>query len=218
MKKILVIDPSKEIPETAVVDRLQSVHGDVFEHALFYINDDLAFIAQPPTTYHGVVLLGSEYHVGNAPSSQSHLSDWLIKAMDTEVPLLAICYGHQLLGHMFGSKVSLLDNNQTKRVGMFKTVIDADARLNLQPASIDFFYSHYQHVESVPENFEKFTTSPGVPVSGFRHTKKPVWSIQAHPEWMRIDIPTNNNVPLTLEALKPGHALIDAFVSFSLTV
>ncbi|MCL4192324.1 MAG: gamma-glutamyl-gamma-aminobutyrate hydrolase family protein, partial [Thermoguttaceae bacterium] len=58
-----------------------------------------------PQEFCGVVLTGSHSMVTDAEPWSERVSDWVAGAVEAEVPLVGICYGHQLLARALGGEV-----------------------------------------------------------------------------------------------------------------
>jgi GMP synthase (glutamine-hydrolysing) len=177
--QLLVLDPALERRETACANLIASlVPWPVSYHAPAIAGfgsldlldwDQLA----------GVVVLGSMAGVNDRYDWQPELERRLHKTMLRKIPLLAICYGHQLLGAMFGSKI---ETAPKKRLGMRKVQFTGTGAVSGIPQSETFFVSHNDHVVDVPAGLRLFATSPEVAVDGLVHPDLPVWSLQSHPE------------------------------------
>lgn len=122
---------------------------------------------------------------GGLPSVNDDL-DWiedeiaLIKqAMSLRVPVFGICFGHQLLGKMFGVDVV----RRERRTGFANITKSLDARiLEGAPGSWRSPVYHQDRIESVPDGFELIATSDYCAVQGMQHRTLPIFSFQFHPE------------------------------------
>lgn len=102
------------------------------------------------------------------------------KILELGVPILGICYGHQLLAHMLGGKVKL---GKVKEYG--------SAKLKLQGKSMLFenvkkntgvWMSHGDSVSRVPKNFSVIASTPDCPVTAMADEKNRFYGLQFHPE------------------------------------
>ena len=134
------------------------------------------------TTLKGIVLFGSGASVHENHAWQPGLIAFLKKAIDQGVPLLAICYGQQLLGHMFGTKVDFCFKNRGQHLGCRKIPFKEDSRLQLRAKEYPIVVSHGEELKEVPEGFEIWAASQKVKVDAIRHPTKPIWAVQSHPE------------------------------------
>lgn len=97
--------------------------------------------------YAGVVVTGSPAMVSGRADWSERTARWLAD-IHASVPILGVCYGHQLLAHAFGGRVG--PNPAGRRMGMCRLEID-DGRDPLigrltSPADV-----HVTHVEAVLE-------------------------------------------------------------------
>ncbi|MGM0855722.1 MAG: glutamine amidotransferase-related protein [Pseudomonadota bacterium] len=60
-----------------------------------------AIPAMPAASYAGVIITGSHSMVSEAPTWSEALKPWLRQALANEVPMLGVCYGHQLMAAAF---------------------------------------------------------------------------------------------------------------------
>ncbi|RJS84881.1 glutamine-hydrolyzing GMP synthase [Candidatus Bathyarchaeota archaeon] len=123
----------------------------------------------------GLILSGgpSSVYEENAPMINPEI-------LKLELPVLGLCYGHQLIAHLFGGKVTRGEGQEygltyveiIKPVGVLK---------NLGPKE-KVWMSHSDVVYSLPEEFEVLAKSEACPVAAYRHTQKPIYGLQWHPE------------------------------------
>jgi GMP synthase-like glutamine amidotransferase len=99
-------------------------------------------------------------------------------AIHARVPLLAICFGHQLLGEAYGAGIV----SGEKRVGLFEVAIttsdpafDGVGGLAVVPEQ------HADQLAQAPEGFELLATSDYCPVQAMRHASAPAYGMQFHP-------------------------------------
>ena len=57
--------------------------------------------------YRGIVISGSAAMVSDRHPWSEYTAQWLLDAMQHQVPILGICYGHQLLAHALGGVVGV---------------------------------------------------------------------------------------------------------------
>lgn len=95
-------------------------------------------------------------------------------------PVLGLCYGHQLIAHLFGGRVEEAKKREYgrssvkihKRKGIFSGLKRKE----------EVWMSHGDIVLSLPSDFETLAESENCKISAFQHKKKPIFGIQWHPE------------------------------------
>ncbi|MBI2594315.1 glutamine-hydrolyzing GMP synthase [Candidatus Curtissbacteria bacterium] len=96
-----------------------------------------------------------------------------------DLPILGICYGHQLLAHQLGGKVAPKTKKQfgKEAVEVGKSPLFA----GLAKQQIVWF-SHGDQVEKMPGDFEVIGSTPNAKVAAMQNLKKGFFGIQFHPE------------------------------------
>ena len=129
--------------------------------------------------YDGVVLSGSPAMLSEKGSEVQFL-DEMNAIKESQAPLLGICFGHQLMGRAYGSRVIRASQLTNRYVDT--EVLAKDALFSGLPKRISVYESHYELVETVPEGFLLLAKSPTSPISAMRHRKLPLFGVQFHPE------------------------------------
>ena len=139
----------------------------------------------PPVTGVGaVVVTGSSAMVTAGEPWMLSGQEWLGSFFKTERPLLAVCFGHQLLARALGGVVGT--NPGGREIGTIKvTFNDAaqnDPLFGLLPRNAEFQASHLESVLKVPEGATILGASALDPTQGLRLGRQ-AWSVQFHPEF-----------------------------------
>jgi GMP synthase (glutamine-hydrolysing) len=101
------------------------------------------------------------------------------KIFDMNVPLLGICYGHQLIVNKFGGKVK----RANKEYGSSLLTIDSDKDLlNKVGKSMKAWMSHGDEAEQIPEGFKIIGHTESVKAAAIAFEEKSIYGIQFHPE------------------------------------
>jgi len=126
-----------------------------------------------------VILTGSNFMLSK-PDTRMVFQPEMDLVRETDLPLLGICFGHQLIGAAYGSEVVDLGHN----VRAFKDVklLRSDPILDGLPGSIRVSESHRQALTRVPEGFRHLAESATSQVEAICHQKRPLYGVQFHPE------------------------------------
>ncbi len=137
-----------------------------------------------PERLTGIVITGSHAMVTEHHGWSRQAARWVKHAAGASVPMLGICYGHQLIAHALGGHVG---NNPGGRE--FGTV---DVRLNRHagkdrlfrglPDTIRVHASHTQSVLTLPPGVVLLGSSVLDPHHAFVWEEH-VWGVQFHPEF-----------------------------------
>jgi len=103
-----------------------------------------------------------------------------IKEDEIRIPLLGICYGHQMIAHIWGGKVG---KGESAEYGVGEIEIDdEDVIFKGVPKKLRIWVSHYDEVKELPEGFVKLAHSETCGIEAMRHKELPIFSVQFHPE------------------------------------
>ncbi|MDR9450335.1 MAG: glutamine-hydrolyzing GMP synthase [Acidimicrobiia bacterium] len=99
---------------------------------------------------------------------------------DLDLPILGICYGHQLLAQMQGGKVAQTENAEYGKTEL--TVSDGSGLFAELPDLQDVWMSHGDAVVEAPPGFRVVASTPGSPVAAMEHRERRTYGVQFHPE------------------------------------
>jgi GMP synthase (glutamine-hydrolysing) len=102
--------------------------------------------------------------------------------LELKVPILGLCYGHQLLAHLLGGKVNLLDHGEFGRT-LLRLEPDAESPLLAGvDAESEVWMSHGDTVLEAPPGFRVLARTALCPVAAMAHESKSIYGLQFHAE------------------------------------
>lgn len=132
----------------------------------------------------GILISGSAAMVSDREDWSERTAEWLALATKTGVPILGICYGHQLLAHALGGVVG--PNPRGRQIGtvIARRIVTStdDPLFGWLPDSFTVQASHSESVLQPPPGAKPFLNSPRDDNFALRFADK-VWGIQFHPEF-----------------------------------
>ncbi len=131
--------------------------------------------AKELTGFSGLILSGGPASVSASDSVKCDTG-----IFELGVPILGICYGHQLAAHCLGGEVAKGQVREygsavvhfAKREGVFKDVKENE----------NVWMSHFDQVTKMPEGFELIAHTDDCPIAGMVDLKRNIYCIQFHPE------------------------------------
>lgn len=125
--------------------------------------------------YSGVIFTGGPNSVYN-PKSPHYTQEIL----NVGVPILGICYGHQLMAYMGGGRiVSAEDSSEYGKTIVHFT--ESPLFEGLSESSVCWM-SHTDFVKTVPENFNIIATTDKCSCAAMCNESKKLYGVQFHPE------------------------------------
>jgi GMP synthase (glutamine-hydrolysing) len=130
----------------------------------------------------GVIIGGSHAMVTEHQAWSERTAEWLSDAVQTGMPILGICYGHQLLAYALGGEVG--DNPNGREFGTVDIHLraDSDSLFTGLSTPIQAHVSHTQSVLKLPEGAHVLATSAMEPHAAIAFAPR-VWGVQFHPEF-----------------------------------
>ena len=140
----------------------------------------------PHTDFDGLVVTGSRSSVYEDEAWIEPLVEYVAEAAADGVPILGVCYGHQVLAEALGGRVAGMDSFELG----YNTVeqVDDDPLFEGISESFRVFTSHGDAVVELPPGAELIARNE-YGVHGFR--REHCWGVQFHPEY---DIETAQDI------------------------
>ena len=188
-KPLLILFTGSTVP--VVKER----HGDFDSHFKSAIGDawtgpwatvdsrDVQTELPRPDELSGVIVTGSSSSVTDRMSEpwMPRLEGWLRDAVQKDVPLLGVCFGHQILASALGGEVR--KNPRGRAIGSRKVqVVSDDPLLEGIPRVFDVNVSHRDHVAIAPPNVDKIVTADHDDMHAFA-VGRFARAVQFHPEF-----------------------------------
>lgn len=109
--------------------------------------------------------------------SAPDLPEWVL---ETDIPILGICYGMQILAQKLGGIVSAADNREYGHALIDTNSVDQKLFKNL-PNSLSVWMSHGDQITELPPDFKVIAKSQNAPIAAISDSKDR-YGIQFHPE------------------------------------
>lgn len=183
MKQICVIETG--LPPDALVDEFGS-YPDMGIDLIKSISPGYDFAcfnalgSKPlpePNQYDGYLIMGSEFSVLDDDPWIAKLSEFVRSLANLEIPMIGICFGHQLIAQALGGIVERRD----WIIGQVKYATTDDPFPTLA--------YHQDQVIRAPIDGKIVMTSEACPIAALEYRSIPAWSIQAHPEFSETYMP-----------------------------
>jgi GMP synthase-like glutamine amidotransferase len=215
-RHIIVVDPAVRVAEVDCVNRMSLASKLPLTYHLPGLVGMESLQSETMDGAAGIIVLGSGTSVYESREWQRPLEQWLRPFIDKGVPCLGICYGHQMLAHMFGATVGFMHEDKRKRVGFHRVDLEPDLLWGGRALASDLFMSHREAVTSCPKDMRVVGKSLDVAIEALVHKQLPVWSFQAHPEATASFVKgAGAQVPTDDKAYAHGWGIVGAFLAFA---
>ncbi|MEG8945674.1 glutamine amidotransferase [Rosettibacter firmus] len=132
----------------------------------------------------GVILTGSHSMVTQNKEWSLKVEKWIPKLIEKEIPVLGICYGHQLIAKALNGIVDY--NSDGEKSGSIKIKLTEESKNDILFSKLPqkFFVnvSHAQSVFSLPQEAKILAYDSRNSIYAFR-IGKCTWGVQFHPEF-----------------------------------
>lgn len=140
-------------------------------------------VIRHPDQFLGGIITGSHAMVSDNEKWMKTLKDWIITARYSNIPVLGICFGHQIMAEALGGKVG----NNAKGIALGTVEINFTSQGKTQTLfkglgdSIESFAAHSQCVTQLPQDAELLAYGERSSIEAFRLGK--LYGVQFHPEF-----------------------------------
>ena len=170
MEKILVLDFGGQY-NLLIARRVrnQNVYAEVKSFDAVTVSDIRA------GGYRGVILTGGPNSV-NGPGAPSFSPELL----DLGIPVLGICYGHQLIAKLAGGEVLRAEAGEYGSCGV--EITSPSVLFDGVPRGFNSFMSHHDCVSRLPEGFRAAARTSGIGIAAMYDPARNIYGVQFHPE------------------------------------
>ena len=141
--------------------------------------------------FSGVVLSGSP-DMMSWRTAQAKFQAEVDAICDSSVPILGVCFGHQMMAHAFGSEV--VEDGQHVLKFVKTIVLTPDGLFEGLPRTVSLLESRHEIVKSLPTGFELLATSETSAIAAMKHRRRPLYGVQSHPERYSKENPGGNRL------------------------
>lgn len=135
----------------------------------------------------GAVITGSPAMVTDRLDWSEYTAEWLRQATAIKLPILGICYGHQLLAHALSGRVDY--HHLGREIGTTLVSTHLESRNDILFAEVGESFpvhvSHMQTVVELPPNAIVLASNDFEPHHAVRFSEL-CWGVQFHPEFEEI--------------------------------
>ena len=170
MDKILVLDFGGQYNQL-IARRVRSLN--VYAEIISYDNITIKEIKDKG--YKGIIFTGGPNSVYN-PDSPSISKD----IFNLGIPILGICYGHQLMGYLLSGKIKSANSNSEYG----KIILHSEKSVLLNGIKEDSicWMSHTDYIDTLPVGFEVIATTDNCTCAAMENNEKRLYGVQFHPE------------------------------------
>ncbi len=165
---------------------LTATQADVID---VHLGQPLPQAAQAAEIYAGVVITGSAAMVTERDPWLSDTQNWLQQVGKFQLPMLGVCYGHQVLADLLGGQVDYNPKGRNMGLSQFQLTPAGQTDelfrvLSKDSGSTPTLASHLQSVIQLPTSATLMGQCELDPHHAFR-AEQNIWGVQFHPEWHR---------------------------------
>lgn len=126
--------------------------------------------------FQGVVVSGAPILITEVdPEKYLEKLAWV---KETKIPVLGICFGHQLIGMLFGAFASRMREDRDWQT--IESFVDSPL-LNRLPTEFEMMEDHCETI-SIPSDFVLVGSSDACVNEIMQHRELPIYGVQFHPE------------------------------------
>lgn len=179
---VLILDNTILKPFWGSADLVRSVFEVSTEATIHVRRPPHGDCPKDPKAFDRIVISGSLTSAMDQHRWVLTLEAFLSRAIESRIPTLGICFGHQMLGRCLGGNSAV---RKAAQLEMGWSVIQQTAAhplLEKLPKEFRTFSSHYDEVSTLPPEALVTASSELCKVQAFYLKDRPVYGLQFHPE------------------------------------
>ena len=179
------------LPPVAIRGRYPGAYPKMFGDLFRQIDPEMSFetvaleagdALPDPETLDAILITGSAYGVYEDVTWMRTLKEWIGFAADARVPMIGICFGHQVIADALGGDVRKSDKGwglgrHTYKVERHPSWMVPDAE------TFSIGVSHQDQVLREPADASVLAGNDFAPHASLVYSRAPIISFQAHPEF-----------------------------------
>ncbi len=177
MKPIAIIDCAIEKPAISCFNQLVTTYKLPFTYHAPPLNgfDSLEYSINQASAY---FIFGSYSHVYQKLEWQIKLSSFIKNRIINNIPVIGICFGHQLVANIFGGTIG----SKKSYNGHRNITVKNDLWNFKRGKQYNLIVLHEQEIINLPACFDVIASSEDCPYEMVCHKDYPYFGVQAHPE------------------------------------
>ena len=188
--KLTIIETG--LPPLAIRDKYPKGYPAMFEALFRRVDPDMTFetvalesgdALPDPETLEAILITGSAYGVYDDVPWMRTLEEWIGFAAEQRVPMLGICFGHQVIASALGGDVR---KAVEKGWGVGRHTYQVASHPDWMMPQAETFavgVSHQDQVLSTPIGAEVLAGNDFAPHAALVYSRAPILSFQGHPEF-----------------------------------
>ena len=160
------------------------------------------------------VILGSASHVNQRLPWHKDLAIFIDQKLKLGIPVLGICFGHQLMADFYGCNVGYIDEKETSYKEAREIYLTDECYGIKKDSKLTLAYCHSQIVIELSKDFKELAYSNLFNNEIIKHNTLPFIGTQAHPEASMnfLNNETNASDELKKIAKSDGDKYLDHFI------
>jgi GMP synthase (glutamine-hydrolysing) len=167
-EKIIILDFGSQYTQLiARKIRELNVYCEIYPYTHYPLSDD---------SVKGIILSGSPFSVRDKSSPVLNFSH-----IEGKVPVLGICYGAQMLAHIYGGEVIPSKSREYGRANL-KFIDHSNPLFKKIKNNTQVWMSHGDTIMSLPEKFRIIAGTRDILIGAFSFSERLIFGLQFHPE------------------------------------